>query len=120
MLFRSKFVSILPNSNLQLHINDSIQCFGINQFFITPYSSEKTNTLDWYVNDHFIDNNPVLSLSNLSTIGLSKIKLITSNEFKCIDSIADWIRVLPTFKADFNINNDTQCLGNNSFDFTDN
>ncbi len=115
-----KFVSILPNSNLQLHINDSIQCFGINQFIITPYSSEKTNTLDWYVNDHFIDNNPVLSLSNLSTIGLSKIKLITSNEFKCIDSIADWIRVLPTFKADFNINNDTQCLGNNSFDFTDN
>jgi gliding motility-associated-like protein len=116
----SKYVSILSNSNLQLDINDSVQCFGSNQFIVTPQSSEKINAFDWYLNGQLTDDKPILSITNLPTIGLSKINLVVINEFKCIDSIVDWIRVLPEFKADFKINKDTQCLAVNSFDFTDN
>jgi gliding motility-associated-like protein len=116
----SKVVTVFPNSNLQLHINDSVQCFGINQFIISTQSSEMINTYNWYLDGSLADNKPELIISNIPTAGRKRINLISINEYNCIDSITDWIRVLPAFKADFKINKDTQCLAVNSFDFTDN
>ena len=116
----TKTVSIFPNSVLKLTINDSVQCYGQNQFTITPQSSDKINLFQWYLNGNLTDNTPVFALSNITTAGQHKVSLVATNENKCVDSISDWIRVLPAFKADFNINKDTQCLATNSFNFTDN
>jgi gliding motility-associated-like protein len=116
----SKFISVFANSNLQLAINDSVQCFGKNQFVIAAQASEKINSYQWYLEDVLTDNQPIFSLADVATSGKKKISLVVINDFNCIDSISNWIRVLPSFKADFNINKDTQCLANNSFDFTDN
>lgn len=115
----SKTLSLFANTNLQLSINDTVQCFANNQFIISPQASENIKTFNWFMDDVASDNTPIYTLTDLATAGLHKIGLVAINEFNCTDSIANWIRVLPAFKADFNINTDTQCLANNRFDFTD-
>lgn len=105
--------------NANFIIDNPGQCFKNNVFNFRETS--KYNKDGRYKSTyHFYDASTVMdSLANRTfpNAGTYTIKMIAQSKLGCIDSISKTVNVLMQTKPDFYINNDSQCLKENSFDF---
>jgi|GEM_PF-678691 len=115
----SKTVYVYPQPQAAFSINDSDQCYNVNNFSFTNNSSVSTGSLSYLWN--FGDNstssqtNPSHSYTNYGTYN---VKLLVNTDKGCMDSVSKQLIVYPSPIAGFSINNDEQCLQGNSFSFT--
>ncbi len=114
----SKTVTLKPEPLLKMTINDSIQCFGINNFSVQSLNPDKLKNRIWTLNNVLINGGEIQkNIINLTPKGFYKVTLAEETTFGCKDSLSKIIEVLPAIKAGFSINNDTQCNSSQSFDF---
>jgi PKD repeat protein len=113
-------VNPLPVANFT--INNPEQCLSNNLFSFIDSSSIATGTLTrkWDFGSSDFDTSslklPTRVYANANTY---KVKLISISNNNCLDSMTKTVIVNPQPKAGFTINNDSQCVNNNSFIFTD-
>jgi PKD repeat protein len=117
----SKTVVVYPQASPSFSISNASQCFTGNSFIFTDNSTISSGTISTYAWD-FGDAGTASSskaIHNYASAGAFSVKLkITSNN-GCTDSLTKKVNVNPQPVAAFGINSSTQCLGNNSFTFTD-
>ena len=115
----SKTVTLKPEPFIKMVINDSVQCFGINNFSVQSLTTEKLNNRIWTLNNVLISGSEIQkNIINLSPDGFYKVTVAEETTFGCKDSLSKIIEVLPAIKAEFSINKDTQCYSTQSFNFT--
>jgi gliding motility-associated-like protein len=110
-------VYIHPMPIADFSINDSAQCFNDQNFIITNKSTISIGNLTyrWYIDkDSFNTTNLQLSILQPGTLNL---KLRTSSDFNCPDSLTKTLIVHPAPLASFSVNDSIQCLAINSFSF---
>jgi len=101
-------------------INDSIQCLGINNFFLINNSITKSadNSFTWLFGDSCLSFNSDSVFHQYIDTGSFTISLIAETESGCRDSISKRVYVNPSPVSDFYINDSIQCLQGNKFIFT--
>ncbi len=113
-------VQVIPQPVANFGINNSVQCVNNNQFVYTDSSKIKSGggviKLSWDFGDGSVSNSSIVTKKYTST-GTIKTKLFATTTFGCIDSIEKTIKLMPKPKANFSLNNDTQCFVGNSFQF---
>jgi PKD repeat protein len=116
----SKSMIIYPHAVSNFSVNDPVQCEQGNSFVFTNQSaiSSGSYTNVWLFGDtkSSILSDPAHQYTgyNYDTFA---VKLITSSDFGCKDSIEKNVSLLPTPNAEFSINDDKQCLDGNAFSF---
>ncbi len=113
-------VLLIDKPSLKISINDSLQCFGQNEFIIKTKNLFNDSNF-WYLNNNLLQKNEIDSLLfNDLNFGNYKVKLIKNNSKNCnyMDSVL--FKVLEPIKADFLINNDKQCFNGHEFILNDN
>ncbi|MEA3494526.1 MAG: PKD domain-containing protein, partial [Bacteroidota bacterium] len=118
----TKSVIVNPSPKADFSINDSAQCFNENNFeFINLTTWSNAVRLKKYF-WNFGDNN-FSTDSNVNhkykNEGIFNVKLKAINPYNCPDSIIKTVTVYPSPTADFSINDSTQCLDSNKFNFVD-
>lgn len=116
----SKSFTVYPQTEIGFTINNPFQCFGINRFLYTDTSilSSGTYLRKWYLGDgDSAITTQVNKTYNKDTT--FNVKLVTTTNNGCIDSLQKSITVHPQTKAGFTINIPEQCLSGNSFLFND-
>jgi PKD repeat protein len=109
----------MPQANFVIW--DSAQCFEDNAFGFQNQSNISSGSLSfcWEFgdNDTSCDINPVHSYSYADTF---IVTLVAKSDNDCYDttSATTYLHVNPEPVADFIINDSTQCLRGNDFDFT--
>ncbi len=101
-------------------INKFEQCVRQNQFIFTNNSTIFSGSLthSW----KFGDTGVLVSASPTyvySKTGTFMVRLKSTSNFGCVDSISDLVIVNPMPVSNFNINDSTQCINNQNFIFTD-
>jgi len=114
-----KQVFVKPDQTTAYNLSDTSVCIGeLIQFNNSSSYNYGTLTFNWDFGDgnNSGTQNPQYSYSIDSTF---KVKLVSTNNFGCKDSIFHKVYVNPFPKTDFAINDTAQCLSGNSFTFTD-
>ena len=113
-------LTVYNEPNVNFSLNSSEQCEKNQSFNILNSSTVSygggTLSYNWLLDDSIISSNTNISLNSLG-IGNHQLKLIATNNFSCTDSTQKAIRILGSPKADFTINQDSQCLDGNRFQF---
>lgn len=114
-------IYIHPNPTATFSVNDPIQCFGGNDFTFTNNSNIPYGTLsyEWDLNDGTTSTQTSLN-HQYATADTFTIRLKVTSSLGCTDSITRNVFVHPDPVADFLINDDSQCVTGNSFQYTDN
>jgi PKD repeat protein len=114
---KSVYVAPMPLANFS--INDSNQCLNWNKFIFNNNSSIDTGSLSYFW--QFSDS----AFSNLKNPSYRYkvedhylIRLIVSSDKLCNDTLQKQVVAYPSPHAEFSVNNDKQCLNENSFSFT--
>lgn len=105
--------------------NTSTTCYSGNSIDFKDSSSAKSGSIKgivWNYNDGKIDSTSSAIAVNhsYSSSGKYLVKHIVTNSFGCRDSSTKWITITPNPIADFEIDNNSQCLSGNVFSLTDN
>ena len=99
--------------------NKMQQCLNGNSFNFTDTSSNVSQIRLWKISGSNIDTTTLSNFSRSYTnAGTYTIKLIVGKP-TCSDSITKTIQVFANPKAGFTINNNSQCLNRNQFNFLD-
>jgi len=114
-----KNVVLKPNQNTAFSMNDTALCFRGNTFVFTNNTTFNSGTFSslWKFGDNTTStsNSPTHSFN---AAGSYQIKLITTTNTGCIDSLEKTIYVNPHPITSFQIKKDTfQCFNNNLFEF---
>jgi hypothetical protein len=112
----TKFISVNAEAVANFSIANAAQCLTGNNFSFTN-SSTNSNTQTWSFGDASTASvlNPTKTYANA---GIFAIKLVAKNNANCNDSITKNVTVYPSANLSFGINNASQCLKNNLFNFT--
>ena len=111
-----KNVIVNTNSTANFTINNAAQCLTENSFYFAN-SSTNTNAQIWTFGD--ASNSTILNPTKTYTSdGSYNVKLVAKNAANCNDSITKTVTVNPQPVAAFSINNASQCLNGNNFNFT--
>ena len=117
----TKTFTVYPQTNIGFTVNNLNQCMVGNDFLFTDTSSISSGTFlrNWNFGD---GNISILSAvhKSYSSSGSYNVKLNTTTNFGCVDSIQNIIQVYPKPKAGFIVDDSVQCLIENNFLFTDN
>jgi len=114
-------LTINPSPVTAFTINDSSQCFRYNKFIfnnLTSISSGSIKSYLWSFGDGQTSNtsNPQHFYQTADTF---QVNLISTSDKGCSDTLNfNKVVVFPTPKADFSINNDTQCFTGNRYIMT--
>ncbi|MCF8429225.1 MAG: PKD domain-containing protein, partial [Bacteroidia bacterium] len=112
----TKNISVNAEAVANFTINDTAQCLTGNSFGFTN-SATNSNTQTWSFGD--ASNSTVLNPTKTYTnAGSFAVKLVAKNNSNCNDSITKTVLVYPSANLSFGINNASQCLKNNAFNFT--
>jgi gliding motility-associated-like protein len=112
-------VMLVTINQIELMVNDSIQCQDLNEFIIKTGKTDNSKKT-WKVNGNTVQESEVDSLiftSNNS--GYYNISLLRENKGGCTDSSNLRVKIPQKVYADFRINDSAQCFNGHSFDFTD-
>ena len=117
----SKKVYVRPNVGTYFIINDSDQCLNANSFMYSNYSSiiSGTYTNSWDFGDNTFSTSKSPTKKYLG-VGIYTVKLITTSNYGCKDSLSRLAYVRPHPVVSFSINDSAQCVNANLFDFTNN
>jgi PKD repeat protein len=119
----TKTVTVFPSTKIGFTTNNSIQCVNGNNFLFSDTSTISSGTYSrkWNLgvglNDTSIITNPNKVFTNANTYS---IKLFTTSNNGCKDSVIKTVTVNPKPLMDFTINNPIQCVNGNSFLYNDN
>ena len=100
-------------------VNTNDQCFKNNQFVFSNTSTLSSGTMQysWDMGDgNFVTTRDVTY--SYAGPGTYIVKLLTTTDKGCADSISFTVNVNPAPVAGFNVNNAQQCFTNNLFNFT--
>jgi hypothetical protein len=112
----TKFVSVSAEAVANFSIANAAQCLTGNNFSFTNSSTNSTSQT-WSFGD--ASNSTVLNPTKTYTnAGNFAVKLVAKNNANCNDSITKTVLVYPSANLSFGINNASQCLKNNAFNFT--
>ncbi len=112
-------VTVYPKPTPLFNINLPSQCWSGNNFSFTNVSTISSGTISnsWSFGDGTIST-ALSPIHTYALAGLYSVKLITTSDKGCKDSIAKNVTVNPKPVANYTINTVTQCLFGNSFVFT--
>ncbi len=100
-------------------INDSDQCQQENFFQFTNNSTINSGSMDYVWRFGSEGTTAILSPSFVFTNATThSVKLKTSSNFNCVDSIEKQVIVYPTPQVGFAINDTGQCINTNQFVYT--
>ncbi|MFM6984344.1 MAG: PKD domain-containing protein, partial [Chitinophagaceae bacterium] len=117
----TKPVQIYENTVPGFAINTSAQCFNSNSFNFTNSSTLNTGTYNsqWSFGDGSFSSLKNPPSKTYSTYFSSyKVKLVNLTDKLCKDSIEKTIILYPNPLANFSVNDSTQCVRGNTFNFT--
>ncbi|MDP2175691.1 MAG: PKD domain-containing protein [Bacteroidota bacterium] len=116
----SKFVVVNPSVNVDFNINNPNQCLKGNVFDFDEIGniSNGTYTNAWNFGDGNSQTGDLVSHSYLNFSNYN-VRLISTSNQNCRDTMTKAVQVYFSPVAQFNINDTDQCLLNNSFDMTD-
>jgi gliding motility-associated-like protein len=118
----SKFVYVAPEPKARLALLDSMKCFDVHYFDLDDVSTISKGSLAtrlWSFSDATSATTKTVSKKKFSTYGNYTVKLVVSSAtYGCKDSVSRNLQVYAAPLAPFSINDSTQCLPNNKFDFT--
>lgn len=110
---------VFPMPAARWLVNDSSQCLRGNKFVFTNQSSIPYGSVNytWDFGDSSASgqNDPTHVYTNHGTY---PVRLVAVSLMGCPDSLTKQVFVRPMPKADFTVNDATQCLTGNQFDFT--
>lgn len=113
----TKTVTVLDKPNAAFNINGSLNCSNNSTFTFTNTSTGVGNTYLWSFGDGNTSN--AISPSNTYSLeGTYIVQLLVINSNGCRDSISKAVTFSSNASASFVVNNTTQCVGSNSFVFT--
>ncbi len=112
-------VNVYPQTNIDISIDKTIQCFKGNKFGFSDLSfitSGSISQYTWLFGDGGISNtkNPTYSYANF---GIFNVTHITQTNFGCLDTIVKQVTINATPLVIVNPNLKQQCLKNNLFVF---
>lgn len=115
-----KYVTVNVQPTVGFTLNNSSQCLSGNKYILNDTSHIANGSLSriWYWGDGSFSTSKQ-GTKSYTKVGNYKIKLITSSDAGCKDSVSSQVDVNPHPTVDFSINNAEQCLRNNNFIFTD-
>lgn len=109
-------LTISPKPVASFTINNNSQCLSVNDF---GFSNTSTGASTYLWNFGNGDTSSTKSPSHSYTsIGSYNVKLVAIFGASCKDSTTKSLDVRPQPISNFTINNNSQCLSGNSFDFT--
>ena len=112
----TKFVSVSAEAIANFSVANAAQCLTGNNFIFTNSSTNSTSQT-WSFGD--ANNSSVLNpTKTYATAGSFEVKLLAKNNANCNDSITKTVTVYPNTNLSFGVNNASQCLKNNAFNFT--
>jgi hypothetical protein len=112
----TKYISVNAEAVANFSIANAAQCLTGNNFYFIN-SSNNSNTQTWSFGD--ASNSNILNPNKTYTAaGTFIVKLLAKNNANCNDSITKTVTVYPSANLSFEINNASQCLKNNAFNFT--
>ena len=118
----SKQVTVRPKPLAQITVNDTQQCINPNFFVFSSNSTSQGGsfvTYEWTIDD--FDTTSIQVQDNFEYVfpvhGVFPIDLYVTTEFNCKDSTTLNIEVYPKPQAVFTINDSTQCVNNQFFQF---
>ncbi len=110
---------VLPQPNVSIGVNDSVQCFTTNRFVFRT-GKQADEWAYWKIDGQQVLSGKSDSLVYTGNIpGMHQARLVISSAAGCKDSIQKGFRLLDPVRAGFTTNNDTQCLVSNQFEFSD-
>lgn len=112
----SKLIQVDSIPNIGFTIDDSSQCFKNNLFTFTSTSTNAQLYL-WNFGDADTSSSKNTTHAYASENSFD-VKLKVFSNPKCFDSMIKRVYVYPAPVVSFSINSDTQCLGNNIFNYT--
>ncbi len=117
----TKSVVVYPNTNIGFKINNATQCLNGNSFLYTDTSSLSSGTYSrvWNFGDASSTVTTSPFIKNYATANTYQIKLVSTTNNGCKDSITKTITVNPKPDVYFMNTNPSQCLKGNFFSFPD-
>ena len=116
----SQLFTIYTEPSVEFNINSNKQCEENNSFKVLNTSSSSYNggnlNYKWFLDDSLISVTKNLNINSLVK-GSYALKLLAINSNSCVDSMIENIQVLGSPSANFSINQDSQCLDGNKFEF---
>ena len=116
----TKTITVNPKPSVGFTINNSSQCLNGNNFLFNDTSLINSGTL---TRNWDFGNGANSNIVNPSTIYTSansyQIKIVSTSNNGCKDSLTKTVIVNPKPNVGFTINNSSQCLVGNSFLFSD-
>ena len=116
-----KTVTVRPDPDALFTVNDTDQCRQGNEFIFTNQSSISGGSFSNYWT--FGDNTSSTATNpshSYTSAGTYSVKLVVTSGYGCKDSMLKSVIVYPVPVVDFSINDTTQCLSGNQFNFTNN
>lgn len=114
-------ITVHPKPLVNFTINDSAQCLNANRFIFTNSTSVAAGNLTYFWT--FGDGNTETIANPTHTYQypqLFTVVLRATSDNGCIDSLSRVVAVDPKPSVNFTINNPSQCLLSNQFQFTNN
>ena len=117
----SKLLYVKPNANTNFSVALNNQCFKNNAFDFNNLSSISNGTFNskWYFGDgssSLVSSPTGISYSSFNDSFI--VKLVTTSNFQCQDSIQKTAYLRPSPVVTFAINDSSQCKNQNIFRFT--
>lgn len=114
-----KIVTVNPKPLVSFSVNSVTQCLSGNNIIFTNASSIASGTLthQWSFGDG-ITSTTLSPTHTYTTSGTFTVKLISTSNNGCKDSVTQTITILTKPAVNFTISNASQCLTGNSFVFT--
>ncbi|MEA3495877.1 MAG: PKD domain-containing protein, partial [Bacteroidota bacterium] len=115
----TKNIIVHPSPVTEFSVNDSVQCFNENNFQFTNLTAFQ-NLLGLNYSWDFgnastsTDSNGQMKYSSFDTFDVS---LVATSTLGCKDSITKQVVILESPKADFSVNDSSQCFSTNYFQF---
>ncbi|MBS3915177.1 MAG: PKD domain-containing protein [Bacteroidetes bacterium] len=113
-----EWIAVYPMPKPAFAINDSLQCLKGNSFIFSNNTTIVYGTLNynWKFGDG--QNSTTTSPTHIyNNFGLNTVALHATSNKGCIDSIKKALEVYPDPKAGFTVNDSTQCLRGNGFNW---
>ncbi|MBS3915005.1 MAG: PKD domain-containing protein [Bacteroidetes bacterium] len=118
----NKTVYVAPEPKAIISLLDSSKCLDVNYFTFDDVSTLSKGTIAsrmWYFGDGNTATTKTVTKKNYNAYGIYTVKLVVNTTtYNCKDSITRKVQVFASPLAPFDVNDSTQCLPNNKFDFT--